>query len=711
MGCGKYYAEPGKHICGHTKDGCLTCQYCIWRGFRTSEDNRDLISQMNHLGVVFEYQITANSSKDLHTFFGKPRKLKEDEIRTLVEIENPLYDANLGEKYEAFLDKFPQNPKIIRILAGHKDRADAMRRSIVAKQCFHHHRENFPSTFLPLDFMQPDFLSNDVSDQNTENHLQSNPLPNKIHEEGLTSSLMKDLTPTLLSLDKDGRDYLIQTLVRHGIPTSGILDGSDFDAFMSKTVESHGWKTTTVVKVRKPGESIESSYNVEHVENARDVLQRLVTKGENLDMCLEFKDNRVTNQTDPRYGERIYGEVCHGEAFAKIQMELDAMKAYEQSRGRDTSNTYVLPLSFYHDKSQTGRQRQTIYPCNVGIPTCKHADILSNRCQERIAMLPTFTDQCFKFLSLQNKKDIKRWIVTRAIEHVLMPFKQMSVCGVYLVYKGTLCKFYPVPLFVSGDWQEYQSIAGVSASSRASEDNLPDVETLVPGSELDAIACRDEQNRPFQKRTEANTLKVIEKAQQVLEARIDVPEDSERYQEALKVLKSHSLSRVFIFRPDKLKEVTYWLGEDGSHMANVSIPYAGFRWTDCFRLYVSDYLHTIQEGIIVKMLGLGNEKSAAKSLFSLLLSKGIGIGENFVRKKIGTSIKQSSKPKNCKKMPASLFTNSSSHIMYGEEKSAMASVALVSCLVDERLYPMIPVLEGVFFVYKRIACISLTVVF
>lgn len=127
-------------------------------------------------------------------------------------------------------------------------------------------------------------------------------------------------------------------------------------------------------------------------------------------------------------------------------------------------------------------------------------------------MFPTFSKQCFNGFTDNEKKLLKRWTVLKAMAHVLKQFKSYSVNGVDLVYQGRFCKFYPIPIFVSGDWQEYQMIAGLSASPKPREDNFPDVETLVSGSQLDAIAGFDEDGHPFKRRTEQDTLSILRQA-------------------------------------------------------------------------------------------------------------------------------------------------------------------------------------------------------
>lgn len=146
MGCGMYYVEPGKHIYARSADGILNCYPCNARGFKGSKDNRDLIKKMNELGVVFEYQMFSHIPRALHTNFSKPRKLTEEEINTLIEIENPLYDNVLAERHPSlFKDKFPQNSKKLRILAACKEKAESMEKTI-------HHAS--PPVLKPLNFVE-----------------------------------------------------------------------------------------------------------------------------------------------------------------------------------------------------------------------------------------------------------------------------------------------------------------------------------------------------------------------------------------------------------------------------------------------------------------------------------------------------------------------------------------------------------------------------
>lgn len=697
MGCGRYYGFVGKHVCparGETEPNCLECRL---RGFTCSQDNKDMIEKLNALGVVFEYQLMGKYPPALYTFYGRPRRLSDEEVASVIEIQNPLYDVQLAEKYPGlFQDKYPQNPKMIRILGAKKEAAEAMQRDMDEQNRRDHQRENFPSTFNPLEFTQAEFFNDDMEYGNDD---QLEQVIDTVEDIPAAPGVafMQGFLPYLLAFDRDDRGSIIKLLIENRIPTGGIFDISDLDALLSKIVDSHGWKTTPVIKIKAPRERKEVSYNVEHVKSTKEVLQRLVEKGEKLGMRLEFHERRVITETHAQHGERMYGEVCNGDKFANLQGELSKLNNIISATRRGDS--YILPLNFYHDKSQAGRQGQDLYPCNVGIPTCTQGAILSNGCQERIAMFPTFTSQCFSYLSGEERKKMKRWIVLRAMAHVLEPFKRYSFNGVDLFYQGRLCTFYPIPIFVSGDWQEYQMIGGLSVSARPRDDNFPDVQTMISGNQLDAIGCLDETGRPFQQRTEQGTLSVLREAQQVYETGVyqgQILDDEERRSAAASLLKTHSLASAFLFRPDRLSGVTYWLGQEEQRPnPYVSLPYSGFRWTDCCKLYVPDYLHTIQEGMIIRMLGFGNNESSKQSLFTNLLSDGLPM-HTTVRKKINTSISQSSNPRNAKKIPATKFSIASGRILYGEEKSALASVATVACLADARLHPLIPVLEGRF---------------
>lgn len=119
MGCGRYYGFVGKHVCPARGETELNCLECRLRGFTCSKDNKDMIAKLNALGVVFEYQLMGKYPPALYTCYGRPRRLSDEEVASVIEIQNPLYDVQLAEKYPGlFQDKYPQNPKMIRILGA-----------------------------------------------------------------------------------------------------------------------------------------------------------------------------------------------------------------------------------------------------------------------------------------------------------------------------------------------------------------------------------------------------------------------------------------------------------------------------------------------------------------------------------------------------------------------------------------------------------------
>lgn len=186
MGCGMYYMEPGRHIYARSADGILNCYPCNARGFKGSKDNRDLIKKMNELGVVFEYQMFSHIPRALHTNFSKPRKLTEEEISTLIEIENPLYDDALAEMHPSlFKDKFPQNSKKLRILAACKEKAESMEKETI------HHAS--PPVLKPLNFVEVQGSPDPKDDEKTKFMFHEDGKRDGLVEPG--RALMKDLVP------------------------------------------------------------------------------------------------------------------------------------------------------------------------------------------------------------------------------------------------------------------------------------------------------------------------------------------------------------------------------------------------------------------------------------------------------------------------------------------------------------------------------------
>jgi len=94
-----------------------------------------MIEKLNALGVVFEYQLMGKYPPALYTCYGHPRRLSDEEVASVIEIQNPLYDVQLAEKYPGlFQDKYPQNPKMIRILGSKKEEAEAMQRDMTCHE-------------------------------------------------------------------------------------------------------------------------------------------------------------------------------------------------------------------------------------------------------------------------------------------------------------------------------------------------------------------------------------------------------------------------------------------------------------------------------------------------------------------------------------------------------------------------------------------------
>lgn len=237
MGCGRYYGTVGSHICparGETEPNCLECRL---RGFTCSKDNKDMIAKLNALGVVFEYQYMRKYPPALYTRYGRPRRLSDEEVASVIEIQNPLYDVQLAEKYPGlFQDKYPQNPKMIRILGSKKEAAEAMQRDMDEQNRRDHQQENIPYTSNPLDFKQANFVNDNMECESDDRVEEAMGNAEKDLPDGL--AFMRDLQPYLATFSREVADSFIKLLIKHNIPTGGILGIDDYDSFIS----SHGYK-------------------------------------------------------------------------------------------------------------------------------------------------------------------------------------------------------------------------------------------------------------------------------------------------------------------------------------------------------------------------------------------------------------------------------------------------------------------------------------
>lgn len=112
MGCGRYPEDSDKHIRGVSEYEPLLCFLCPLRGFQGSEDNCDLIRQMNSIAVVFDHPMCP-SLQGLYIGVGNPKRLtvlplvatSMEEMTGLTEIDNQFYAAALGEKYPVFFEE------------------------------------------------------------------------------------------------------------------------------------------------------------------------------------------------------------------------------------------------------------------------------------------------------------------------------------------------------------------------------------------------------------------------------------------------------------------------------------------------------------------------------------------------------------------------------------------------------------------------------
>lgn len=89
-------------------------------------------------------------------------------------------------------------------------------------------------------------------------------------------------------------------------------------------------------------------------------------------------------------------------------------------------NGYILPLAFYSDKTQSGRQSQIMYPLNVYIPAFPVNSARSSGCYERIGLLPTFEKHGLNFLTSKEKKLVTQWTTLQSMRCILESFKKLS---------------------------------------------------------------------------------------------------------------------------------------------------------------------------------------------------------------------------------------------------------------------------------------------
>ena len=163
MGCGRYYGTVGNHIRKREGEIGPNCPECFARGIIYSKDNRDMIAKLNEIGVVYEYRVSRHDAPALFTGYGRPRRLTDEEVASVIEIQNPLYDVSLAERFPYYFeDAYPQNPKMIRILGAKRETAEAMQRDMDEQKRILDQQENFASTFNPLDFAQEDFAHDDM---------------------------------------------------------------------------------------------------------------------------------------------------------------------------------------------------------------------------------------------------------------------------------------------------------------------------------------------------------------------------------------------------------------------------------------------------------------------------------------------------------------------------------------------------------------------
>eukprot|EP00889_Picochlorum_renovo_P004633 jgi/Picre1/31663/NNA_007014.t1 len=181
-----------------------------------------MIAKLNALGVVFEYQLMGKYPPALYTCYGRPRRLSDEEVASVIEIQNPLYDVQLAEKYPGlFQDKYPQNPKMIRILGAKKEAAEAMQRDMDEQNRRDHQRENIPYTSNPLDFEQANFVNDNIECESDDRVEEAMGNAEKDLPDGL--AFMRDLQPYLATFSREVADSLIKLLIKHNIPTGEYL--------------------------------------------------------------------------------------------------------------------------------------------------------------------------------------------------------------------------------------------------------------------------------------------------------------------------------------------------------------------------------------------------------------------------------------------------------------------------------------------------------
>lgn len=125
---------------------------------------------------------------------------------------------------------------------------------------------------------------------------------------------------------------------------------------------------------------------------------------------------------------------------------------------------------------------------------------------------------------------------------------------------------------------------------------------------------------------------------------------------------------------------------------DVTLPVSGFHLTNCFDLVVPDKLHTLDSGI-GSMLYCTNPEQK-NSLFNICMNMS-GRNRSTITEIMNQTVEDSSPWPNYS-LPTSKFRDPENRkIKISSEQSAnLRRLALIACLADEALYPIIPPLKG-----------------
>ena len=342
-------------------------------------------------------------------------------------------------------------------------------------------------------------------------------------------------------------------------------------------------------------------------------------------------------------------------------------------------------------------------PVNVFFPSAD-LDVMfrehAYRCIGHVPEPPEIT----KVLRRNGKawKLLKKWTTYTALSIIFEPWKALSHEGVNLMdSQGKIKKYYPIPVFYVADLLEYQTIFGISSSIQ-DEASMPD-----PGYIIQTINLDEKRNEMPKRRSEKNVLKLLRKAHSL--NIVPGKELSQEEDKIVKKMRGMSLDLALLYSPKQSEKIFrdqrlvqyYWGQEDDQKSKGLaSFPLAGFNMTNCFDLIVPDKLHTLDSGIGMMIYNV-NAKDE-KSLFNAFIKKSRK-NRSTITDDMSRSIEESS----CLlqySLPTCKFGMPPNQKMKVSSAQAanLRRLALVACLVDESLHPMIPVLKGMLNVYDFI---------